>query len=259
MINRRIILVFLLLMFSASLMTFQSTRGPLRPFGEIQHPLFYLDNVVTSLREDITAPLLRSYSIKRENEMLKMELEGLRLIEDRNRELERENLRLMELLNMKSAYPEFVAAARVISSGIRQWPKVIVINKGGSGGVRKDMVVRSAGGLVGKVTEVFPDYSNVILLTDVNFSASVRLEDSRTEGVLSGTGNGLCQLKYIPLDEEVNEKELVVTSGLDRIFPAGIPVGYVKSVRKKDALFQDVEVEPFVSPNRLEEVMVFKR
>lgn len=69
-----------------------------------------------------------------------------------------------------------------------------------------------------------------------------------------------CQLKYIPLEEEVKVGNIIITSGLDSLFPQGIPVGYISKVDKKGAgLFQNIEVTPFEDNSKVEEVAIIKR
>jgi rod shape-determining protein MreC len=113
---------------------------------------------------------------------------------------------------------------------------------------------------VGKIAEVSTSSSSLLLLTDLNLSVAVRLQGSRREGILSGTGLGKCQLKYIPLEEEVKVGEAVITSGLDSLFPQGIPVGFVSKVDKKGTgLFQNIEVTPSEDNAEVEEIAIIER
>lgn len=257
--NRRLVLLFLVVVVSASIMTFQSTRGPFRPLTVLQTPLYHLEKTFATLTETVKAPFSYYFEMKEENRLLKERLGRLEMEGQECVELELENQRLSGLLGMKKRSPDFVAAARVISSGIRQWPEVIIIDKGSSVGIKKDMAVRTPEGLVGKTMEVMPGYSKVLFLTDVNFSVSVRLQDRRIEGVLSGRGDGRCALKYISRDEKIEPGVLLITSGLDRIFPKGIPVGRIVRVDKGDELFLEILVNPIIEPSMIEEVMVFKK
>ncbi len=257
--NRRLLSLFLVVVLSASLMTFQSTRGPFRPLTALQTPLYHLERAFAALIETVKAPFSYYFELREENERLKERLGRLTMEGQKCVELELENRRLAGLLKMKKGAPDFVAAARVISSGIRQWPEVIIIDKGSAAGIRKDMAVRTPEGLVGKTMEVMSGYSKVLLLTDVNFSVSVRLQDQRIEGVLSGRGDGTCTLKYVSRDEKIEPGVTLITSGLDRIFPEGIPVGRIVRVDKGDELFLDILVDPIIKPSMIEEVMVFRK
>ncbi len=257
--NRRVVLLFLVVVVSASLMTFQSTRGPFKPLSALQTPLYRLEKTFAAILKIIKSPFLYYFKLENENRLLREELVRMKMKEQEYSELKSENERLRTILKIREAEPRFVSAARVISSGIRQWPELMIIDKGAASGIRKDMAVRTPDGLVGKTTEVMPGFSKVLLVTDVSFSVSVRLQDSRIEGVLSGRGDGSCVLKYIPRDEVVEPGTLLITSGLDGVFPKGIPVGYITGVKKGSELFLDVEVEPIIRASMIEEVMVFKK
>ncbi len=255
--NRRLVLLFTVVVFSAFLMTFQSTRGPFKPLIALSTPLYRLEKVLNGLWDSVRAPLLYYSGLEDENRRLREEVGRYRMQLQEYERIELENRRLARLLRIKRTAPEFVTAARVISSGIRQWPEMIVIDKGSSDGVGKDMAVRTPEGLVGKVAEVTSGFSRVLLVTDVNFSVSVRLQGARTEGILSGRGDGMCILKYISRDEQVEPGEILVTSGLDGLFPEGIPAGRVVRVDRGDELFLRIEVQPFIKATKIEEVMVF--
>ena len=115
-------------------------------------------------------------------------------------------------------------------------------------------------GLVGKVTDVSRHYSYLLLTVDINFSAAARLQESRTEGVISGTGFRKCRLRYVPHEEKVKKGDVVITSGLDALFPQGIPIGYVSDVDNKvSGFFQNIEVQPFVDTSKIEAVMIIQR
>ncbi|GBE02230.1 cell shape-determining protein MreC [bacterium BMS3Bbin06] len=259
MLDKRIIALFLLIFLSLVLMTFQSTRGPLKPVSILKYPLYFADRELQFAWNAVTGPIRDFKNLREKNLELEEELRTLRLSKEMNLELVLENRRLTKLLEIKTTTPEYVTTARVISSGIGIWPRTIVINKGSRGGIERDMVVRNVEGLVGRVIEVMSSFSRVLLITDVGFSASVRLQDSRLEGILSGRGDGLCTLKYISTEEEVKAGTLLVTSGLDGIFPPGIPVGIIFRIDPGDELFQSIIVRPVVDEKKLEEVVVLKK
>ncbi len=196
--------------------------------------------------------------LREENRKLKEELYGLRLQTKSYQELMDENKRLKNLLNLKETRRDIIAIAKVIKKGSNKFVKTIWIDKGLNDGIKINMPVITYRGLIGKVIYTADNFSEVILLTDPNFSASVRLERTRVEAVLSGTGLNICVLKYLPLEEEVLIGDRLATSGTDGIFPEGIMVGAVKSINKKKGLFQYIEVIPFQSELNIEEVAVIR-
>ena len=114
-------------------------------------------------------------------------------------------------------------------------------------------------GFAGKIFNVTGSYSKLLLLTDINFSAAVRLQESRREGVISGTGSRKTILKYIPFEDEIKAGDIVITSGLDQLFQPGIPVGFISRIDKQGAgHFQYIEVTPYVDDSKMEEVLIIK-
>jgi len=212
------------------------------------------------VRDTATSPFKKMFIREEENTRLKTELRRLLEEQQKYQETLLENRRLNELLSLKEREHGYVTTARVVSRGADQWSNTFVLDKGYSDGVTKDMTAITSKGLVGKIIQVSTSSSSLLLLTDLNFSAAVRLQESRREGILAGTGLRRCQLKYIPPDEEVKQGVAVITSGLDSLFPQGLPVGYVSKVEKKGTgLFQNIEVTPFQDNAEVEEVAIITR
>lgn len=254
------LLLFLFIIISLSLMTYQSNRGPLITLKFLNNALYSFHSIKNSVKDSITSPFRRMFLREEENIRLKAEL--TRILKDQQgyREAILENKRLKEILSLKEREHRYITTAHVISRGTDRWANTLVIDKGLRDGITKDMIAITHKGLVGKISGVYDSHSSLLLLTDINFSAGIRLQESRTEGVISGTGFRKCQLKYIPYEEEVKKGDIVITSGLDSLFPEGIPVGYVSKVNKKDiGLFQDIEILPFVDNLKIEEVVIIKK
>lgn len=239
-------------------MVFQSTREPFRPLPAIQNTIIHILDIFNKTYENIQSPFRTYTVIKEENLRLKKEITELKLQIQKDEEIRLENKRLKNLLHVKEKGSSVVAIAKVISSGLRKWPAIILINKGKQDGIKKNMAVRTSDGLVGKVIDVLPEFSRVLLLTDPSFSVSVRIQPSRIEGIVSGKGNGQCILKYVLKEEKIEQGQLLVTSGLDGLFPEGIPVGYLDNIEGVDELFVTFNVKPVIKLNRIEEVMIIK-
>ncbi len=122
------------------------------------------------------------------------------------------------------------------------------------------MTVITPLGLAGKIIRVSDSYATMLWVSDINFSAAVRIQENRREAVLSGTGSRLCVLKYMPYEEKVKQGDVVMTSGFDSFFPPGIPVGYVSKIDIQGigGNFQYVEVTPFQDSAKLEEVIIVR-
>jgi rod shape-determining protein MreC len=255
------LLLFLLIITALSLMTYQSNREPLLPLKFLNNALNWFHDIKHSVKDSITSPFKRIFLKEEENIRLKEDLNNLLKERQKYREALLENKRLRELLSLKEKEHRYVTAARVIARGTDQWSNTFVLDKGLSDGVTKDMLAITHRGLAGKISSVSgSSYSTLLLLTDINFSSAARLQETRIEGVLSGTGFRKCLLKYIPYEEKVEKGNTVITSGLDSLFPQGIPIGYVSKVNKKGTgLFQDIEVLPFEDTSKIEELVIIKK
>ncbi len=168
--------------------------------------------------------------------------------------IKRQNILLKELLGIKESEKKIVTFAGVIRRGLARWSNAIVIDKGESDGIKKDMTVITPRGLVGKILIANKDFSEVLLLDDSNFRVAVRFLQTRTEGIATGTGHGVV-IKYVPKDAEVIKDDWVITSGLDGIFPEGIPVGYVSGIKEKE-LFKEVTIKTAQDLRSLEFVAI---
>lgn len=257
---RRLFPFFLLLVISLTLMTYQSNKGAIAPFRFLSDPVNHINYAVHFLSVSITEPFKKLAVRDQENRRLGEEVNKLHLEQQGYREIFLENQRLREILSLKEREKGYVATARIISRGLDPWSNTLVIEKGKRDRVARDMTVMTPLGLVGKVSAEGDSHSYVILITDINFSAAVKIQETRKEAILSGTGAGRCILKYVPEEETVREGDVVITSGFDDLFPPGIIVGYVSRVVKKGAgIFQQVEVTPSQDLTKLDEVLLVKR
>jgi rod shape-determining protein MreC len=195
-------------------------------------------------------------NVRKENEDLKdqivqMKMREVRLIEDAN-----QARRLQLLLGFKENYVAKTVPAQVISTTGSELSRAIYIDKGQKDGIAPDMPVVVPEGIVGKVLRVLPTTSLVLLINDPSSGAGVILEKTRLRGILKGSPNGATILQNVMSDEKVELGERIVTSGGDRVFPKGLPVGTVVSVTPGQDLFLNIRVRPTAPISRLEEVLV---
>ncbi|MCF8054079.1 MAG: rod shape-determining protein MreC [Deltaproteobacteria bacterium] len=173
------------------------------------------------------------------------------------REKEKELQRLQRLLALKELRGREYTGARVIARTITPTARTITIDKGIKAGVDNGMPVISVEGLVGRVIETSWHSSQVLLITDFRSNVDVVLQDSRTTGVVQGISPQKCRIKYVSLEDSVIEGELVLSSGLDRVFPKGLVLGSVATVERQDsALSLRVVLRPAVDFSKLEEIIV---
>ena len=147
--------------------------------------------------------------------------------------------------------------ADVIGRDESPFLQFIVINKGSSDGLARDMPVVTEKGLVGQVTEVTANAAIVLLLTDPTAAVNARLQASRAEGVVVSTLTGDLRMEFISLDAQVNPGDIVVTSGLGGEYPPDLAIGQIVSVRKRTQdVFQEADLQPRQDFSALEVVLV---
>lgn len=173
--------------------------------------------------------------------------------------------RLRELLSLQKAVPLDTVAAEVVGREGVPWFRSLTIDKGEAEGVALDSPVMSPTGVVGRVFAVGPHAARVQVLLDRDSGAGVLVERSRVPGVVSGQVSGQSSgaedlvLEYVPERSDVAVGDVVVTSGVDGIYPKGLVVGRVRYVGKGSGLFRDIRVQPSAGFDRLEEVLVVRQ
>src|SRR5580700_8738986 len=146
-------------------------------------------------------------------------------------------------------------AARTIGAGAGSGSKTIYVDRGSVEGVERGMAVVTPDGIVGKVIASYPTASEVLLITDPEFAAGVVSQKNQARGTLKGQGNGPCKVDYVPIEEKVEVGEWFYTSGDDRIFPRGFPVGVVTAVHEGQP-FKEIQVEPSGLQHGLEDMLI---
>jgi rod shape-determining protein MreC len=196
--------------------------------------------------------------VRKQNKALQDEVARLQMEQVRLRQDADQARRLQSLLEFKERYISHTVPAQIIGSSGTEQSRVVIIDKGSHDGLKPDMAVITPDGIVGKVKEVFPLSSQVLLINDHDSGAGVILERSRLQGILKGTSTGELQITDIMADERIEAGDHVITSGGDRIYPKGFSVGTVinaVSDRDNDP-FLVIKIKPAADLRRLEEVLV---
>src|SRR5439155_24980271 len=130
--------------------------------------------------------------------------------------------------------------------------RTLLIGRGERDGVVRGAAVLAPAGIVGHVFQVSPNAARVLLVADHNSGVDALVQRTRARGIVQGTADGGCGLKYVKRTEDIQVGDTVVTSGLDGIFPKGLPIGKVVSVDKRgQGLFQYAEIAPRVDAEQL--------
>ena len=201
------------------------------------------------------------HGVRKQNSDLQAEVERLRMEQVRLKEDAQQAQRLQALLGFRESFIHQTLAAQVIGTSGSEQSHVIYIDKGSLAGIKQDMAVVAADGIVGKVKDVFPLSSAVLMISDRESGAGVILEKSRLQGILRGSTLGELQVDDIMADEKVEAGEQLITSGGDRIYPKGLPVGTITGAipDRESYPFLAIKVKPAANLNRLEEVLVITK
>jgi len=198
------------------------------------------------------------HNARKENRELQEEIARLKLEQIRYKQDAEQAQRLQALLGFKQNYIGQIKAAQVIGTSGMEQSRIISIDKGSRDGVKVDMAVITPDGIVGKIKDVGPLSSQVLLVNDRESGAGVILEGSRLQGILRGTPQGELRVSDVMSDENIQVGEQVITSGGDRIYPKGVPVGTVTSVTPDhdNDPFLAIKIKPAANLARLEEVLI---
>jgi rod shape-determining protein MreC len=197
------------------------------------------------------------WGARQEAETLRARVVELERDTARLADAELENARLRDLLAFRETLTGELLTARVIGHDPAALSRTISIGQGSAAGVVQGAAVLAPGGLVGQVILVSPHAARVLLITDHNSGVDAVVQRTRGRGIVEGTADGRCSLRFVKRTEDLQVGDLVVSSGLEGIFPRGLPVGRIGAVDKQgQGLFQYAQVDPTVDVDKLEEVLV---
>ena len=188
--------------------------------------------------------------VYKENLKLKTELEELKNKDLQTSYLQTANKRLQDIIQLEKKSTFTTVAAKVLLDKNSPYLNSVIINRGSSSRIKLGMPVLSEGNLVGRVVEVNFFSARILLLNDLNSKIPVMISPKGSQAILSGRGEDKPKLEYLPEKFELNDKNLVFTSGKDGIFFEGIPIGNV--------IFEDnkIKVKLFSDPNQVSFVNV---
>jgi rod shape-determining protein MreC len=233
--------------------------------GEVRLIRVWAVTAVTPLARAIeagrsnTAHFLSDYfvllDVREDNQKMKTELDRVKMENQYLRTELSTADRARSLAIFQKQSPSKTIAAHVIGNTTGVGAKVVIVDRGTASGVSKGMAVITPDGIVGKVIGAFPTASYVLLITDQTFAAGVMSQKSRVRGTLKGQGNSTVIVDYVQNEEKLEQGEWFYTSGDDRIFPKGLPVGQATVVRPGKSR-KEIYIAPSGLQNGLEEVLI---
>ncbi len=248
----------------ASLLFMAASRIAL--FEPLENSALFIAEPFESAMQDATRPVAdflnnltdvnrltgENQDLRAENERLANENAGLR-------EAERENLELRQLIDIRGvSEDEIFVDANVFSREPNNAKDVIAIDRGRVDGLQEGMIVLTMqGSLIGSISRVLDDFAWVTLITDPDSAVSGIIQESRAQGVLIGSADGILTMEFVVETADVKEGDLVLTSGVSGSHPAGELIGKVVEVEgTAQELFQNVRVQPLADLSSLEHVLV---
>ena len=170
-------------------------------------------------------------------------------------EVAKENLRLKSIVEFNAPLEGQKIVAQVIAQDLSPEYRMIRVNKGEAQGVKTGMAVIALEGIVGRVIRVGPEFSDVLTILDIKFAVDAIVQRNRIRGIVEGLGGSILTMKYLRRTDDVQEGDIVVSSGIGGIFPKGLSVGRVVKVEKKNfGINQNVGLVPAVDFQKLEEI-----
>jgi len=172
----------------------------------------------------------------------------------------RQKLEIVSKFKKHNYSDEKPIIADIIGYDVSNFRKSIIIDVGTKQGASLDDVVVFGNALVGRISAIGRSSGRVVLITDPASNVPSRFLQSRTQGMVQGTADGTCIMKYVPRQTEINEFDRIVSSGIGGAFPKSLYVGDVIEVKQKNAkLFKDIKIKPRVAISKIEHVLVIKK
>jgi rod shape-determining protein MreC len=174
-------------------------------------------------------------------------------------EIERENTRLRALLNMSERLEQISIAANILYNARDPYTRKVILDRGSHHEVEAGQAVLDETGMIGQITRVYPIQAEVTLVTDRSAAVPVKIDRNGLPGVVYGRGDGMLELRFQLSRVDVEPNDRLVTSGLDGVFPPGLPVATVISVERDARAFAHILAKPDATVDYIGQVLVLGR
>jgi len=192
-----------------------------------------------------------------ENDQLKKQLNRAEELKNEWIEARLANDRMRRLMDIGRDFAQNVVYAEVIGRDPTAWFKTVIVNKGRKDNVTVGMPVVVPEGIVGQVVDVSGSYAKVLLIVDQNSAVDALVQRTRARGLLKGEFADQCRLEFVLRKEDVAVGDVIVSSGLDDVFPKGLRIGAIRDVSgEPNEMFYTITVAPFVDFEKLEELLI---
>lgn len=251
----------LLLIALALLVTNSRGRQRVDPLGtvflELVTPIADLGARISSTLGSTWNSYVDLVGARQERDWLRDRVRVLEAEADASDAVAQENSRLKALLDLQDGLITRSVAARITGAHETGLFRTATLNRGRSSGIGEGFAVISGDGVVGRIVTVSPHAARVLLLDDHASGVDALVRRSRARGIVEGGSQAGCRLKYVQRREDIRLGDLVITSGLDGIFPKGLAIGHIVSLGEEEhGLYQTAQIRPSVEFAKLEEVLV---
>ncbi len=226
-------------------------------FSLLLQPVREIMRAPSDVAAELGGFFTRHRLLQKERDTLLAERARLMVNVNAARELRRENAELRSLLQLQTRPGQQVVHAAQLYRGHDWFSQRITLDQGGRAGLRSGLPVVDAVGLVGQVSRVYPASSEVTLISSPEQLTPVLIERTGQRGLAAGSGQNLLELRYMPAQTDIRPGDRLLTSGIDRVYPAGIPVARVTRVsRSQSGPYLRVECMPLAGLDRSRAVLV---
>jgi len=226
-------------------------------FSMLLKPVREVMRVPADVTAELTGFFTRHRLLQKERDALLAERALLRVGVNNAKELARENAELRALLKLQPRPGQQVVHAALLYQGHDWFAQRLTLDQGAAAGLRTGLPVVDADGLVGQLTRVYPGSSEVTLVSSAEQLTPVFVERTGQRGLAAGTGHGQMELRYMPAQTDLRPGDRLLTSGIDRVYPAGIPVATISRVsRSQSSPYLRVDCLPLAGLDRSRGVLV---
>jgi len=224
-------------------------------FGIFSEAQRSMSGAVSSVRR-VWSGYIGLRHVRAENDALKRDLAAALIAAQEHRALASRARGLEKLLELRDRTTLQTTAAEIIGTAPTADFRTVTIDKGTRDGLRPDMAVIAPAGVVGRIVVPSARSAKVQLLVDRNAAAGAIVERSRAQGVVVGAGGDRLEMEYVSEVYDIVVGDVVVTSGIDGIYPKGFVIGRIESLERSGGAYKRIVVRPAVDFNGLEEVLV---
>ncbi|HKB82231.1 MAG TPA: rod shape-determining protein MreC [Burkholderiales bacterium] len=172
-----------------------------------------------------------------------------------------ENQHLRQLLEMQERAEQTSTVAEILYVGRDPFSRKVILDKGSSQGIEEGAAVVDDTGLIGQITRAFPWTSEVALISDREQVVPVQVVRNGLRAAVFGIGyDGALDLRFMPVNTDIENGDVLVTSGIDGVYPSGLPVAVVSNIERNAAYpFARITCTPAAGMNRNRQVLVMSR